>query len=105
MENQPQAKPQAKRQRLVGVVSSAAGDKTIRVVIESTFKHPTYGKFLRRQSKIAAHDENNAAARGDVVEITTCRRISKTKSYRLLRIVRKATDLAGEAAADGRAGP
>lgn len=89
MENAGEIK-QARRQKLTGVVSSAAGDKTIRVIVESMFKHPTYGKYLRRHSKVAVHDENNTAAKGDTVEITTCRRISKTKSYRLLRVIKKA---------------
>jgi small subunit ribosomal protein S17 len=82
-------KQQARRQKLMGVVSSAAGDKTIRVVVQSLVKHPMYGKFLRRHTKLAAHDEKNVAEKGDTVEITTCRRISRTKTYRLLRVIKK----------------
>jgi len=74
--------------KLVGVVSSAAGDKTIRVVVESLVKHPRYGKFLRRRTKLAAHDEKNVAKRGDTVEIVVCRRLSKSKSFRLLRVIK-----------------
>lgn len=91
MDNAGENTKQARRQKLVGVVSSAAGDKTIRVVVESLVKHPMYGKFMRRQAKLAAHDEKNVAAVGDTVEITTCRRISRTKAYRLLRVVKKST--------------
>jgi small subunit ribosomal protein S17 len=86
MDNAGENIKQARRQKLIGVVSSAAGDKTIRVV-----KHPMYGKFLRHHTKLAAHDEKNAAQKGDTVEITTCRRISKTKAYRLLRVIKKAS--------------
>ncbi len=94
-ENAENQARQPRRQKLIGVVTSAAGDKTIRVLVESLAKHPVYGKFLRHRTKIAAHDATNAAAKGDTVEITTCRRISKNKSYRLLRVVKKANaDLA-----------
>jgi small subunit ribosomal protein S17 len=91
MDNADENIKQARRQKLVGVVSSAAGDKTIRVVVESLVKHPMYNKFLRRHTKLAAHDEKNVAAKGDKVEITTCRRISRTKAYRLLRVIKKAS--------------
>jgi small subunit ribosomal protein S17 len=75
----------------VGVVSSTGGDKTIRVVVHSLVKHPMYGKIMRRSTKVAVHDPQNAAGLGDLVEITPCRRISKSKSWRLLRVLRKAT--------------
>src|ERR1017187_1885870 len=89
MDNADENNKQARRQKLVGVVSSAAGDKTIRVVVQSLVKHPMYGKFLRRHTKLAAHDEKNVAEKGDTVEIATCRRISRTKTYRLLRVIKK----------------
>jgi small subunit ribosomal protein S17 len=73
----------------VGVVSSTGGDKTIRVIVHSQVKHPTYGKIMRRSTKVAVHDPANAAGLGDVVEIAPCRRISKTKSWRLMRVIRK----------------
>lgn len=99
MEN-PEQISQARRQKMIGVVSSASGEKTIRVVIQELVKHPRYNKYLLRRSKIAAHDAGNAAAKGDTVEITTCRRMSKTKAYRLLRVVKKATSTAPAAPAD-----
>ncbi len=70
------------------MVSSAAGDKTIRVVVDSLVKHPKYGKYMHRRTKLAAHDPRNAAKVGDTVEIVPCRRISKSKSWRLAKIVR-----------------
>jgi small subunit ribosomal protein S17 len=88
----PQAPaPEAQAPRLtrrVGVVSSTKGDKTIRVIVTSTYRHPRYGKYLRRQTKVAVHDPRNAAKLGDVVEIVPCRRISRTKSWRLMRVIR-----------------
>jgi small subunit ribosomal protein S17 len=89
MEETAQTTRQPRRQKLIGTVSSAAGDKTIHVVVESLVKHPTYGKFLRQRTKLAVHDDKNAAAKGDTVEITTCRRMSKTKNYRLLKVITK----------------
>lgn len=89
MENASQETKVARLQKVIGVVSSAAGDKTIRVVVENLVKHPQYGKYLRRHSKLAAHDEKNVAKQGDTVEIVACRRISKSKAYRLLRVVRQ----------------
>jgi small subunit ribosomal protein S17 len=75
----------------VGVVSSTGGDKTIRVIVRTQVKHPVYGKIMRRSTKVAVDDPQNAAGLGDVVEITPCRRISKTKSWRLMRVIRKIT--------------
>jgi len=77
--------------RRVGLVTSASGNKTIRVLVESQVQHPMYGKYLLRRTKLAAHDPENAAQKGDTVEITSCRRISKMKSWRLVRVVKKAT--------------
>jgi small subunit ribosomal protein S17 len=75
----------------VGVVYSAKGDKTARVELENIVKHARYGKYLRRRTKLAVHDEQNTAQVGDMVEILPCRRMSKTKSWRLVRVVRPAT--------------
>jgi small subunit ribosomal protein S17 len=78
-----------RRQVKTGTVTSAKGDKTIRVQISHLAKHPIYGKYLRHLTKLAAHDAQNDAKVGDVVDIVPCRRISKTKNWRLLRIVRR----------------
>ena len=75
---------------LTGQVVSNKMDKTISVSIERVVKHPTYGKFVRRTTKLLAHDENNEAKEGDTVSITPCRPLSRHKSWRLLAIVERA---------------
>jgi small subunit ribosomal protein S17 len=65
-------------------------DKSIVVAIERKVKHPLYGKFMKRTTKLHAHDENNQCAEGDVVSIKECRPLSKTKSWTLVEIVTKA---------------
>ena len=65
------------------------GDKTIRVIVDNLVKHAMYGKYIRRRTKLAVHDPKNDAGLGDVVEVAPCRRMSKAKSWRLLRIVRR----------------
>ena len=79
----------AEKRSLTGRVVSAAMDKSVVVVIERRVKHPVYKKYLRRNSKFHVHDENNECSVGDVVDIQECRPISKTKSWRLLRIVER----------------
>ena len=76
---------------MTGVVISNKADKTISVRIERRVKHPVYGKFIRRSTKLAAHDQNNACQMGDVVTILETRPISKTKSWRLGSIVERAS--------------
>ena len=73
-----------------GFVKSATRDKTITVVMEYRVKHPKYGKYIRRRTKLHAHDEKNLAKPGDQVEIMECRPMSKTKHWRLVRVVRAA---------------
>jgi small subunit ribosomal protein S17 len=75
---------------LTGRVLSNAMDKTITVLVERRVKHPLYGKFMRRSTKIHAHDEANACTQGDLVRVEQCRPLSKTKSWRLIEIVEKA---------------
>jgi small subunit ribosomal protein S17 len=72
----------------VGAVTSKSADKTIRVEINVLVKHPQYGKYLRRRTRLAVHDEANQARVGNIVEITPCRRLSKTKSWRLVKVIR-----------------
>ena len=85
-------KEQGRKARSVrtGFVESAVCDKTINVVIEHRVKHPKYGKYIRRRTKLHAHDEKNLAKTGDQVEIMECRPMSKTKHWRLVRVVRAA---------------
>lgn len=75
---------------LQGKVISDKMDKSIVVLIERRVKHPVYGKFMTRTTKLHVHDENNAAAQGDVVIVKECRPISKTKSWTLVNVVEKA---------------
>ncbi|CAG8999137.1 MAG: 30S ribosomal protein S17 [Candidatus Celerinatantimonas neptuna] len=75
---------------LQGKVVSDKMDKSIVVMIERRVKHPIYGKFMTRTTKLHVHDENNSAAQGDVVSIKECRPISKTKSWTLVDVVEKA---------------
>ncbi|MBI5232332.1 MAG: 30S ribosomal protein S17 [Coriobacteriales bacterium] len=73
-----------------GVVVSAAGDKTCVVLVEERKKHPLYGKMITDSTKLHAHDENNEAGIGDVVQIMETRPLSKLKRWRLLEVVEKA---------------
>ncbi len=75
---------------ITGRVVSSAMDKTITVLVERRVKHPLYGKFMRRSSKIHAHDEANECNAGDWVRVEQCRPLSKTKTWRLLEVVEKA---------------
>ena len=74
-----------------GTVISTKMDKTITVVVERRIKHPIYGKYIKRSKKIHAHDEKNQCQEGDLVTIEETRPISKTKSWKLSSIDRKAT--------------
>ena len=76
---------------LVGKVVSSKMDKTIAVEIERLIKHPRYGKFIRRTTKLLAHDENSEASEGDTVSIAPCRPLSRRKSYKLVSVVEKAS--------------
>ena len=76
--------------RLTGRVLSDAMDKTITVLVERRVKHPLYGKFIRRSTKIHAHDEENTCGIGDLVTVEQCRPLSKTKTWRLLEVLEKA---------------
>ena len=85
----PAAPPQALR-TLTGQVVSNKMHKTIAVEIERLVKHPAYGKYVRRTTKLLAHDANGASREGDLVTITPCRPMSRRKSWRLLEVVEKA---------------
>lgn len=76
---------------VTGRVVSDKMNKSITVLIERRVKHPVYGKFVRKSSKVFAHDENNECKAGDLVTIAECRPISKNKSWRLVEVVEKAT--------------
>jgi small subunit ribosomal protein S17 len=76
---------------LTGVVIDRSTDKTIKVVIDYKIKHPKYGKYMGRRTKLSVHDPKNESGLGDRVEIVECRPISKTKSWRLVKVVKKAS--------------
>ncbi len=78
-----------RRLTVVGRVVSDKMDKTITVSEDRLKPHPLYGKYVRRSTKYKAHDERNEASEGDVVEITNSRPVSKTKRWRLVRVVRR----------------
>ena len=73
-----------------GIVVSAAGEKTIVVKVTDRKPHPIYGKMITSSKKFHAHDENNEAGVGDVVRIMETRPLSKTKRWRLVKIIEKA---------------
>jgi len=92
MSNEAESTAGAKGVRtLTGRVVSNKMDKTIAVVIERLVRHETYGKYLRRSTKLLAHDENNEAREGDKVSITPCRPLSRRKSWKLLAVIERAT--------------
>lgn len=74
----------------VGRVVSNKMDKTITVLLERRVKHPVYGKFIRRSTKIHAHDEDNRCGEGDTVMVQLCRPISKQKTWRLVKVLEQA---------------
>ena len=76
--------------KTLGKVVSAKMDKSISVVVERRLQHPLYKKFVRKSTRFNAHDEANECNEGDIVEIEETRPISKTKNWRLLRVVEKA---------------
>ena len=81
---------QEQQRTLTGKVVSNKMDKSVSVSIERKVKHPLYGKYLRRSTKIMVHDEDNKCNEGDVVSIVECKPLSKNKSWRLVEIVERA---------------
>jgi len=83
---------QPKRLRtLTGRVVSSKMNKTIAVEVERLVKHPRYGKYIRRSTKLLAHDETNECREGDTVTIAECRPLSRSKSWRLVGVVERAS--------------
>ena len=82
-----------KSPRKVGVVKSDARDKTRKVAISFSVKHPKYGKYVRKRTVLHVHDEENVSKIGDMVEVAECRPISKTKSWVLLKVLKSAATL------------
>jgi small subunit ribosomal protein S17 len=83
-------KKQGMKRQLVGTVVSDKMDKTVVVLVERLVKHKFYHKYIRRRSKFAAHDQNNSCQIGDKVMLTECRPLSRSKRWRVSKIVEKA---------------
>lgn len=79
-----------KLRTVTGRVISNKMDKTVAVLVERLVKHPVYGKYIKRSTKLLAHDEANACNEGDVVTITSCRPYSKNKTFKLVEVITKA---------------
>ncbi len=87
------SKEAAKVQRTVtGNVVSDKMNKTVSVSVDRLVKHPRYGKYIRRTSKVLAHDENNECKPGDRVTISECRPISRNKAWRVVEVVERAPE-------------
>ena len=81
---------QTKTQRtIVGRVVSDKMDKTVSVAVERLIKHPVYGKYIRRTTKVLAHDANNECKAGDRVAISECKPISKNKAWAVVNVVER----------------
>jgi small subunit ribosomal protein S17 len=78
---------------LTGKVVSNSRDKTISVLVERRVRHPIYKKYIKRSTKVHAHDENNECGLGDVVRVTESKPFSKTKSWALVEIVEKSVEI------------
>lgn len=76
---------------LMGKVVSNKMDKSITVLVERRVKHPLYGKYMRRSTKLHAHDESNQCGEGDIVTIKECRPMSKSKNWMLVEVIEQAT--------------
>ena len=79
-----------KMRTTTGRVVSNKMDKTASVLVERLVKHPVYGKFIKRSTKLLVHDEQNQCKEGDVVSITSCRPMSKNKTFKLVEIIESA---------------
>ena len=92
--NNPTAPQKRKlRNRVIGMVTSDKVSKTRKVVFEYLARHAKYNKYVKRQTVLHVHDEQNESRVGDQVEVMSCRPISKTKTWRLVRIVIKGTQI------------
>ena len=75
---------------VIGRVVSDKMDKTVSVAIERLIKHPVYGKYIRRTSKVMAHDESNECKTGDRVSISECKPLSKNKAWQVVNVIERA---------------
>ncbi|HMM78049.1 MAG TPA: 30S ribosomal protein S17 [Gammaproteobacteria bacterium] len=84
---------QKTKRTLTGQVVSTKMDKTIAVLIERRVEHPIYKKYMRKSTKLLAHDENGECKEGDTVAIEECRPLSKRKAWRLQRVIMRAAEV------------
>jgi small subunit ribosomal protein S17 len=87
------SKPAANKRTLSGRVVSDKMTKTVTVLVERRMKHPLYGKYVTRTKKYHAHDENGEFHEGDLVEIEECRPLSKTKAWRVIKLLEKSRNV------------
>lgn len=92
MSSEQPKQERGQRRRQIGLVTSDKMDKTITVEVQRLVKHPLYEKFMRRKTRLHAHDPENQCRVGDRVEVVETRPLSKSKRYRLVRVVQKALD-------------
>ena len=81
---------EAVKRTKTGRVTSNKADKTVTVMLERQVKHPLYGKYIKRSTKVLAHDEEHSCSEGDLVAISECRPLSKTKSWQVVEILERA---------------
>jgi small subunit ribosomal protein S17 len=96
------ARERSPRGSMVGVVVSTRMEKTITVQVERMYKHPKYGKYIRERKRYHVHAPEGGVTAGDVVEVSSTRPISKTKRWRLVRIVTKSVERGAEVSEIGR---
>jgi small subunit ribosomal protein S17 len=89
----PTSRKRKPRNRVIGMVTSDTVNKTRKVVFEYLARHAKYNKYVKRQTVLHVHDEKNESHVGDQVEVMVCRPISKSKTWRLVRIVTKGTQI------------
>jgi small subunit ribosomal protein S17 len=90
--NEVAATEDTKLRTVQGRVTSNKMDKTVTIIIERLVKHALYGKYIRRSTKLHAHDADNACKEGDIVRVAECRPLSKTKNWRVVEIVARAAE-------------
>jgi small subunit ribosomal protein S17 len=86
------AKQDTQLRTVQGRVISNKMDKTVTIIVERLVKHALYGKYIRRSTKLHAHDAENACKEGDIVRVSECRPLSKTKNWRVVEIVTHAAE-------------
>ncbi len=92
MSEEAKATEEKVQRTVIGRVVSDKMDKTVSVAIERLIKHPVYGKYIRRTSKVMAHDESNECKTGDRVSISECRPMSKNKAWQVVNVVERAPE-------------